>query len=499
MEPPKPLLRHRIPVRLRHYWKLLAVLAAVIVVTGALFGGVRIRPYITGDTTVMTSQITDNIAGRVDLFDPTVAHSLTVDITAAEYRDMLDTYARDDEKKWVSADVTIDGTVINDVAVRLKGNSTLMALRGDEHKPPWARDGAPPPPPDFVFVSADPDDPASLPLLLSFNEFVDGRGYQGMTELSVRPGAPVLNEALALSLTRDTGQPTQRYAYVTYTINGRTTTRLVLEHPDETYAETLFDSPGYLYKADAFSYLEFVGTDQSAYAEQFKQINSADNGNLQPIINFVQWLDGADQAEFDAHLADWLEVESFARYVATQNLLCNGDDMAGPGQNYYLWYDLDTKKFTVVSWDLNLAMQGKPDIGPFDKVSMPGPPPGMRLPGAPGDAPPGDGPPGDGPPEMAPPFDGPPPGPDGRRPRIGNPLKSRFLESSTFRPLYEQAYWELFDRIYGNGRAHALLDEIAATVPVTPGLTKEDLQAAVARLHDWIDARTAALRAKRPR
>jgi len=34
---------------------------------------------------------------------------------------------------------------------------------------------------------------------------------------------------------------------------------------------------------------------------------------------------------------------------------------------------------------------------------------------------------------------------------------------------------------------------------VTPGLTKEDLQAAVARLHDWIDARTAALRAKRPR
>jgi len=355
MEPPKPLLRHRIPVRLRHYWKLLAVLAAVIVVTGALFGGVRIRPYITGDTTVMTSQITDNIAGRVDLFDPTVAHSLTVDITAAEYRDMLDTYARDDEKKWVSADVTIDGTVINDVAVRLKGNSTLMALRGDEHKPPWARDGAPPPPPDFVFVSADPDDPASLPLLLSFNEFVDGRGSQGMTELSVRPGAPVLNEALALSLTRDTGQPTQRYAYVTYTINGRTTTRLVLEHPDETYAETLFDSPGYLYKADAFSYLEFVGTDQSAYAEQFKQINSADNGNLQPIINFVQWLDGADQAEFDAHLADWLEVESFARYVATQNLLCNGDDMAGPGQNYYLWYDLDTKKFTVVSWDLNLA------------------------------------------------------------------------------------------------------------------------------------------------
>lgn len=489
MEPPKPLLRHRIPVRLRHYWKLLAVLAAVIVVTGALFGGVRIRPYITGDTTVMTSQITDNIAGRVDLFDPTVAHSLTVDITAAEYRDMLDTYARDDEKKWVSADVTIDGTVINDVAVRLKGNSTLMALRGDEHKPPWARDGAPPPPPDFVFVSADPDDPASLPLLLSFNEFVDGRGYQGMTELSVRPGAPVLNEALALSLTRDTGQPTQRYAYVTYTINGRTTTRLVLEHPDETYAETLFDSPGYLYKADAFSYLEFVGTDQSAYAEQFKQINSADNGNLQPIINFVQWLDGADQAEFDAHLADWLEVESFARYVATQNLLLNFDDMAGPGRNSYLRYDLETERFEVIAWDLNFAFTGHIDAGPHDEVGMiarrggaPAPGGGAAPPGAVLAPPPGEGPPG--------------PGGDQRQgPAVGHALKDRFLATPAFTAAYEEAYRELYQRFYAGGGAMRVLDELAATVPVSDTLDAASIAADLDTLRQTVAARTEALAA----
>ena len=32
--------------------------------------------------------------------------------------------------------------------------------------------------------------------------------------------------------------------------------------------------------------------------------------------------------------------------------------MDGPGDNYYLWYDTTEKQFTVLSWDLNLALSG---------------------------------------------------------------------------------------------------------------------------------------------
>ena len=67
-----------------------------------------------------------------------------------------------------------------------------------------------------------------------------------------------------------------------------------------------------------------------------------------------------------------MDVDSFARYAATMNLLVNGDDMAGPGQNYYLWYDLETKKISVVSWDLNLAMTGNATASPDDEVSIGG-------------------------------------------------------------------------------------------------------------------------------
>nr|WP_312028802.1 CotH kinase family protein [Gordonia paraffinivorans] len=358
--PPRRRLRHRIPRSLRQHWKLPVALAAFVIVMATVFGGWKVSPLITGDPTVITSEITHNIAGTVDLFDPSVPHELTIEMSDAEYRSMLSSFEKDGSKEWVSARVVIDGTRLDDVAVRLKGNSTLMGLRGDRGgrpggpgAPPGAPGGGAPQGPDAqvgpqppfqtdpadmermrkMMTQVDKNDPTSLPLLLSFDENVDGRAYQGMTELSVRPGSPVVNEATALTLTARTGQPSQRYAYVAYTINGSpTATKLVLEHPDESYAERLFDSKGYLYKADAGSRLKYVGEDQSDYSGQFKQINSADNGNLQPVIDLARWLDRASDEEFARDLHEWVDVESFARYVATQNLLGNGDDMSGPGR-----------------------------------------------------------------------------------------------------------------------------------------------------------------------
>ncbi|WP_123027474.1 CotH kinase family protein [Mycolicibacterium stellerae] len=467
--PPRRRLVHRVPVRLRQHWKLLAMLIAVAIGLAATLGQSRIRPYITGDVTIMRSEITDNVVGSVDLFDSDVPHTLSVDITDAEYQQMISAYVKDDDKKWVTADVVIDGTVISDAAVRLKGNSTLMGLGGGHAGPPGAHRpaGDEAPPAGFPgMITASAEDPTSLPLLISFDENAEGRGYQGLTELSVRPGTPVINEALSLSLIGVTGQPTQRYSYAAYTINGQTTTRLLVEHPDETYANSLFDTDGYLYKADANSRLEYRGVDQSVYADQFKQINAVDDGNLQPIINLLAWLDGADQKEFDAHLSDRVDTDSLARYLATQNLLVNGDDMGGPGQNYYLWYDLSAEKISVVSWDLNLAMSGDTATLPGEDVKM-GPPEGVE-----GMMPAG-----------------------GQAPQFGNQLKTRFLESEVWAATYRDVYWELYDQMFGDGAAKTMLHDIAATVPITDGLDEQELSTAVGTVDAWITKRMNSLEA----
>lgn len=468
---PKQRLAHRVPVRLRQHWKVFALLVVVAVGLTATLGPSRIRPYITSDVSIMQSEITDNITGTADLFDSGTPHTLVVDISDAQYQRMISAYEKDGEKKWVTADVVLDGTPISDAAVRLKGNSTLMGLRGDRGRPPGAPEsgGAGGAPGGITgMAAASGEDPTTLPLLISLDENAEGRGYQGLTELSVRPGTPVLNEALALSLTAHTGQPSQRYAYATYTINGQTTTRLLLEHPDEGYANSVFDSDGYLYKADANSRMEYRGFDQSQYADQFKQINAVDDGNLQPLINFLAWLDGADEKEFDAHLSDWVDTESLARYLATQNLLANGDDMGGPGQNYYLWYDLASEKISVVSWDLNLAMNGAATTKPGEDVKI-GPPEGaegMPLAG-------------------------------GQAPRFGNQLKSRFRESAAWASTYRGAYWELYDQMFANGTAKALLGDIAATVPITNGLGGQQLSKEVNNIDQWITQRMESLDAAR--
>ncbi|MFC9836586.1 CotH kinase family protein [Rhodococcus sp. NPDC127530] len=384
------------------------------------------------------------------------------------------------EKKWITADITIDGTLVTDAGVRLKGNSTLMGLRGTGG-PGGGQRGMPagmePPagrampegegaggPGGMVTLSAE--DPASLPLLISFDRYVSGRAYQGMTQLSVRPGSPVLNEAVSLSLTAESGQPTQRYAYTTYSVNGSPTqTRLVLEHPDEGYANSLFDSDGVLYKADANSSFTYQGDDQTTYADQFVQINAEGSQDLQPIITLLKWLDGASDEQFDAELADRVDVESFARYVATQNLLVNSDDMAGPGKNYYLWYDLGTRKISVVSWDFNLALSGNTDAGPHDSIGMGG------------GAAPGGGMPGGG--------------------GGGNALKERFLASEALASVYEDAYRELYRHLFGSGRAIEILDEIAQTVPASDGLGAEKLTSEVETLRARLQARTDALAANK--
>lgn len=497
----------------------------MILVVVVIFGDTRVRPYITGDTSVIASAVTQNITGTVDLFDDTVAHELHLEIDDAEYARMIDAFERNGDKDWVTADLTIDGEFVNDVAVRLKGNSTLQGLRGEgagpgggEGRRPGGGDGAP----QGMGSGISADDPASLPLLISFDENYEGRAYQGMTELSVRPGTPVLNEAVALELTEATEQATQRYAYGECSVNdGDTTTRLVLEHPDDGYTSSAFDGPGYLYKADANSRFEYVGEDQSDYSDQFAQVNAEGDGTMQPIIDLLRWVDSASDEEFAAELDQWIDVESFAEYVATQNLLPNSDDMSGPGQNYYLWYDLTAEKFTVVSWDLNLAMSGDATAGPHDTVSMGGrggmggpfgaePPAGMELPD--GVEPPAGMAPPAGMPMGAPPGGGGNAGgqagenqsgenPGGERggrggPSMDHPLKTRFLESDAFTELYEQTYWRLYDQIYGSGLAAQTLDRVRQQFPLSDEVDSATPEADAATLRTWIDQRTAALAEK---
>ncbi|MGA5425634.1 CotH kinase family protein [Streptomyces koyangensis] len=523
----KRRLRDRLPVRLRHHWKPAATLGVGLVTMVAFLGDVRISPYVTSTSRVEADAITDDIPGTVGLYDTSVAHSIQLTYQQTDFEKMMKEFEEDGTKDWIKADLVVDGVYLNDVGIRLKGNSTLMSLRGDQGKQGRRGDvnAGPPGPADgqgeqgggqgggrgggMVQYDLSAEKPEELPWLVKIDEYVEGRAYQGEREISLRPGSNgqvPLNEALSLSLTDTSGQQAERYAFTSVEVNDRpAATRLMVENPDTDYGDEAGDGNAVLYKARAGSSFAYQGDDPSEYESSFKQLNKKGSQDLEPVMKLIKWVENASDEEFARDLDQYVDVESLAAYVATQNLLLNFDDMAGPGKNYLLRYDLDTKKFSVLGWDYNLTFSGDATAGPDDATGMGGGMPGggeagdgQRPPGAPEGMPEGlpEGMP-EGLPEGMP--EGGPGGADveggGRGPGGGmaeHPLKTRFLETDAFDEVYLTAYQELYQQFYASGTAAKEVKAIAGQARAA-GAGSEELDTAVSQLTGTVTDRAAAL------
>jgi spore coat protein CotH len=360
----------------------------------------------------------DDSAG--DLFDAGVVHSVAVEFDQSDYDAMIDTYQATGDKEWIEASVTIDGEDYRQVGLRLKGNSSLMGLgrpvtgpgnpaqappsttpassvpesslpSPDSASPTTAAPAQPGngfPMPENSNFAVGPDEPERLPWLIRIDRFIEDQNHQGVTELVVRSSTTetALNEAVALDLLDEAGLATQQAIFSRFTVNDSDQVlRLVIEHPDDRWtAENLGD--GNLYKAEASGDYSYRGADPAAYDDVFDQ--DAGEDDLGPLIEFLQFVNEADDETFAAELSSRLDIESFATYLAIQDLFQNFDDIDGPGNNSYLYYDPTNGRFTVVAWDHNFAFAtpggfptqgGQPgEMPPFDPSQLPT---GVTLPG----------------------------------------------------------------------------------------------------------------------
>ncbi len=151
-------------------------------------------------------------------------------------------------------------------------------------------------------------------------------------------------------------------------------------------------------------------------------------------------------------------------YLAMMDLLANLDDIDGPGNNAYLWYDIATDQFTVVAWDLNLAfggMGGGPG-GPGGGMRPDGFDPGQMPEGfePPEGFDPGELPEGFEPPDGFDPGQLPEGATPGQRPGGGpggfgrsNVLVERFHATPAFEALYQEQLTKLRAELYGTQAA----------------------------------------------
>ncbi|MBN4075704.1 MAG: hypothetical protein COA71_07715 [SAR86 cluster bacterium] len=352
--------KRTVPLRVRHHSRLIFGSVFTLVVMAFVLGSFRIDPIIfTQESQEQKTHSRFNIIGTVDLFDLSVPHNIELGIRSGDYQLMINDYQRQGLKTWIAADITIDGTLIENVGVRLKGNSTLREL--SENSRGWGRRGQ--------MSNATFDNPSTLPFAVSFDKFEDGLAYQGREELAIRPartGGTNINEALTLQLIADSGQISQDYIWINFSVNGYPdATRLVIENPDRRYAEAIGLGSGVLYKSRSDNRFRYLGDAPLFYESDFDQINAKATQDVTPVINLLKWLSDADAETFEKELANWVDIDSFSRYVATQDIVRNFDDMSGPGHNFLLWYDLVDEKFTVISWDMNLALGAGNFMGGF--------------------------------------------------------------------------------------------------------------------------------------
>lgn len=445
---------------------------------------------LTGCTNLATSPDTAPTGQEsgTGLFDDTVVHDLDIEFDQEAYDAMIDTFTSTGDKEWITATVTVDGQEIRDVGLRLKGNSSLSGLRGggaggdgaaagdagaagdaaDDQAADTTGDrqqrGGPGGGPAG---GATADEPESLPWLVRLDKFVAGQSYEGLTEFVIRSNSSEtsLNEAVALELVGLAGLATQEAASTRLSVNdSEEQLRLLVENPGEEWDERTFDADGILYKAEAGGDYSYRGDDPAAYVDVFDQ-ESGGTEDLTPLMDFLEFVNDADDATFAAELGTHLDVAAFADYLAVQELIANQDDIDGPGNNSYLRYDSATGRFTVVTWDLNLAFGGLGGGG-FGGGGFGG---GERPDGA------GAPPAGDLPEGRVPPADGDGAGPatdelrgalpgagtdgaPGGGPGGSNVLVERFLATPAFAQEYETSLTELRAALYSSGEAQAVLD-----------------------------------------
>jgi spore coat protein CotH len=240
--------------------------------------------------------------------------------------------------EYVHGDLTIDGLKFANAGIRYKGNGTLR--RGI--------------PLGKVSLKAD------------LNKYVAGQKLGKISKLNFNNNVSDttwMHEVLAYRLYRDAGVPASRTSYARVYIdvaglNQKPYKGLysIVEEVDGRFAEDHFGTKdGLLFKPVIPSTFTYLGEEWKPYSQVYDPKREPGEAEKRRVIEFSRIVTRGTDAEFAARAAEFVDFEEFARYMAVTVWLSNYDSILDNGQNYYLYLDSKTKKFSFVPWDLDRA------------------------------------------------------------------------------------------------------------------------------------------------
>lgn len=221
-----------------------------------------------------------------------------------------------------------------DVGVRYKGNGTFMTAQ----------------------------ESLKRSFKLDLNQYVKGQKLAEMSQFNLHNSVrdpSFMNEAVAYRLFRDGGvaAPRTAYARVFVTVPEKFERKYfglydLVEDVSPAFLKERFDtSKGALFKPVTPSLFSDLGDDWKDYNQTYDPKGELTGAEKQRVIAFAKIVSNANDAEFAEKLADYVDLDNLARYLAITAWLCDLDGILGVGQNYYLWLQPSNRKFIFVPWD----------------------------------------------------------------------------------------------------------------------------------------------------
>lgn len=245
---------------------------------------------------------------------------------------------------YVHADLEFGGRTYVNVGLRFKGNSSYLTGSG-----------------------------LKKPFKLDLNHFDKELSVAGVSELNLNNNAmdpTFMREAMSYQFFRDAGVPASRtaWALVYLSVEDLHERKLaglytIVEEINRPFLKEHFGSAkGLLLKPENAFSLPYLGEDFAKYEKIYRPKTEATPETSRRLIDFLKLVHKADDATFERSIGDYLDIESFLRFVAANSLLGNMDSFLSTGHNFYLYIHPKTLKAYFIPWDLNLS------FGTFDWV-----------------------------------------------------------------------------------------------------------------------------------
>lgn len=271
---------------------------------------------------------TDTYAAHI--FQEDTVNEINIEIDEADWQDMLENPL---EEEYHKANVTINGEIIGNVAIRTKGNNSLTSV-----------------------ANSDSD---RYSFKLDFDYYDNNGNYYGLKKLCLNNNYSdnsSMREYISYKIMGEMGLDVPECAYSHITVNGEEWgLYLAVESVDEVFLAAHFaDATGDLYKPEGVggtgADLVYNGDDISAYTglNLKTNLNSSDGKEILALMQALEDGEGLEEV---------LDVEKALKYIAANVALANFDSYLGnTTHNFYLYEE--NGRFTIIPWDMNLAFGG---------------------------------------------------------------------------------------------------------------------------------------------